>query len=136
MNEREVILNNFNDMLNVVYNYIKDVINRNGVTSALQKNCKYINTSSADGDNIYSLEFYVNCDCNEDIERKILALRVVKDNISERIEFYSSDNYNDEIDDSEIEKVKEDEWVDLLTFEGYYIQTLFNIFNNIDSYLP
>lgn len=106
-------------VFNTLYDCIKSLINENG---------GFINTSSG-GDIIYSLEFLNNGDAKEFV---IMGLRVVED----RVEFYSEPSeFAFEMTDEEILNGEDTEWLDLINIEGYYIQTLYNIFEGIISYI-
>lgn len=115
----ETIKKNFNDMLDVIYNYIKDVVKNHN---------NFINTSYGAGDNIYSLEFGAS---GEVYEYKILGVRVVAD----ELQFCSSyDNY-EAIDDETLNNDSEFDWYDVKCMEGYYPNTLYNIFEHINDYI-
>lgn len=114
-NFHNVLTKNFMSMLDVLYTEVKNIIKENG---------GFINTSG-NGDKIYSLEFNSS---DETTEYRVLGLRVEDD----RIEICSAYWDGEETD----EDLKEDsEWEDLVEINGYYVQTLYNIFEGIGSYV-
>ena len=106
---------NFVDMLDILYNVVKEIIIKQG---------GFINTSG-EGDAIYSLEFNGGGDTSE---YTILGVRVED---GENIEICSS-YWCEEMSDEDLE---DSEWIDLKTMDGYYVQTLYNIFEGIRSYI-
>lgn len=118
----KTISKNFNDMLEVMYNHIKDTIINNG---------GFINTSNTDDkDRILSLEFVNNGDV---VEWNVLALKVVNDRIiyCAGYECYFDGGMTRE----ELEDSNYYDWFDLKYTDNYYIQTLYNIFENIEEYI-
>ena len=112
----DVLTKNFMSMLDVLYTEVKNIIIENG---------GFINTSG-NGDKIYSLEFNSGDDTTE---YRVLGLRVEDD----RIEICSA--YWDGEETDEDLKSEESEWIDLIEINGHYIQTLYNIFEGIESYV-
>lgn len=113
-NFHNVLTKNFMSMLDVLYTEVKNIINENG---------GFINTSG-NGDKIYSLEFNSS---DETTEYRVLGVRVEDG----RIEICSSWDgiyYSDE-------DLEDSVWDDLIEINGYYIQTLYNIFEGIGSYV-
>lgn len=110
----DVLTKNFMSMLDVLYEEVKNIIIENG---------GFINTSGK-GDIIYSLEFNSGDDITE---YRVLGVRV----IDNRIEICSG-YYDEKATDDELDK---GEWDDLIEINGYYIQTLYNIFEGIRSYV-
>ena len=111
----DVLTKNFMSMLDVLYTEVKNIIKENG---------GFINTSG-NGDKIYSIEFNSDFDTTE---YRVLGLRVEND----RIEICSTYWHGEETD----EDLKEySEWEDLNEINGYYVQTLYNIFEGIGSYV-
>lgn len=111
----DVLTKNFMSMLNVLYVEVKNIIIENG---------GFINTSG-NGDKIYSIEFNGDDDTTE---YRIIGVRV----IDNRIEFCSTYWEDEEVSN---EVLKLSEWDDLIEINGYYIQTLYNIFEGIGSYV-
>ncbi len=114
-NFHDVLTKNFMSMLNVLYEEVKNIIKENG---------GFINTSG-DGDKIYSLEFNSS---DETTEYRVLGVRVEDD----RIEICSAYWDGEETDEDLME---DSEWDDLIEINGYYVQTLYNIFEGIGSYV-
>ena len=112
-NFHNVLTKNFMSMLDVLYTEVKNIINENG---------GFINTSG-NGDKIYSLEFI----SGDTTEYRVIGVRVIDD----RIEICSA-NLDEEVSNEELENCI---WDDLIEINGYYIQTLYNIFEGIGSYV-
>ena len=112
-NFHNVLTKNFMSMLDVLYTEVKNIINENG---------GFINTSGK-GDKIYSLEFI----SGDTTEYRVIGVRVIDD----RIEICSA-NVEEEVSNEELENCI---WDDLIEINGYYIQTLYNIFEGIGSYV-
>ena len=114
-NFHDAIKKNFDDMLDVLYNDIKEL---------LQKNNGYINTSNTKGkDVIYSVEFT----SNEIAEWQVLGLRLVNNEVE-----YCADYDGYEVSDEEL---KDMEWYHLKCTDNYYIQTLYNIWESLYEYV-
>lgn len=112
-NFHNVLTKNFMSMLDVLYTEVKNIIIENG---------GFINTSGK-GDKIYSLEFI----SGDTTEYRVIGVRVIDD----RIEICSA-NVEEEVSNEELENCI---WDDLIEINGYYIQTLYNIFEGIGSYV-
>jgi len=119
----EEIKKNFLDMLDVMYNYIKDVVKNNN---------NFVNTTDKLCDNIYSLEF-----TDDGItEFKVMAVRVVDEAIEICTPYDRYHNTYNEVEDKALLNLEEVYgWFDLKCMDGYYINTLYNIFENIDEYI-
>ena len=113
-NFHDVLTKNFMSMLDVLYTEVKNIIKENG---------GFINTSG-NGDKIYSIEFNSDFDTTE---YRVIGVRVIDD----RIEICSA-NVEEEVSNEELENCI---WDDLIEINGYYIQTLYNIFEGIGSYV-
>lgn len=110
----DVLTKNFMSMLNVLYEEVKNIIIENG---------GFINTSG-NGDKIYSIEFNGHDDTTE---YRILGVRVIDDSIEICSSYWDDEETDEDLEDSE--------WDDLIDINGYYIQTLYNIFEGIGSYV-
>ena len=113
-NFHNALTKNFMSMLDVLYTEVKNIIIENG---------GFINTSG-NGDKIYSLEFNSEYYATE---YRVLGLRVEDDRIEICSSYWDGEETDEDLEDSE--------WDDLIEINGYYIQTLYNIFEGIGSYV-
>ena len=113
-NFHNVLTKNFMSMLDVLYTEVKNIIKENG---------GFINTSG-NGDKIYSLEFNSSDDITE---YRVLGLRVEDDRIEICSAYWDGEETDEDLENSE--------WDDLIEINGYYVQTLYNIFEGIGSYV-
>ena len=111
----------FNVILDEMYNSLKEFIKEKGGFICC--------TKTKGRDKIYSLEF-VNS--GEVTEWNVLGVRVVNDNIE-----YCADYtwYDDEENYSEDELSESFDWYSLKNSANYYIQTMYNIWENIEQYV-
>ena len=122
METTELIKKNFMDMLDMMYNHIKDIIINNGGFINLTK------IDASDGDMIYSLEIVSNGD--EVAQWEILGLKIKNDRV-----YYCADYIGSCGEMVTDEELNEYEWFDLKATDNYYLQTLYNIFESIEYFV-
>ena len=121
METKDIIMKNFSDMLEVMYNVLKDIIIAND---------SFIDLRDIRGkDKIYSLEFVYG---GEVAEWQVLAVCVENNRV------YYCAAYECDMWDFEkyLNKPLDEigEWFDLKDSDNYYIQTLYNIYESISQY--
>lgn len=116
-NFHNVLTENFMSMVDTIYTEVKNIIKENG---------GFINTSGYADDVIFSLEYNSDYDITE---YRVLGVRVEND----KIKICSS--YWWEVEETDEDLKEDSEWEDLIEINGYYIQTLYNIFEGIGSYV-
>lgn len=124
MKMHDVIKKNFKDMLDTLYNDIKEtLINAGG----------FINTSKDGRDVIMSVEFVSD---GEIAEWRVLGVRLVNDEIEYCADYAFSEEASDEaIMSGDVDEYYQVEWFSLKHNDNYYVQTLYNIWESLYEYV-
>ena len=109
----EAILNNVNSTIELIYQYIKETIMKNG---------GFINATSENKTPIYF------CTLFSDAYYRVIGLRVEDGDI----EFCASKDKIREMTDDELNELV---WFDLRSVSTCYLQNIYNIFKTIKQYI-